>query len=227
MYRGGRCGCRSPQEVLEPASNHPDTLSAFAGRYWGLRGCDSRWQCRTRHSYLLKSSSVRSALFSRIRWPNCRAAYHHQWAQARLGKRRRGCRMFGELNWLLGDHPARLLCHSRHSIYLDAQSKVLQRAQVNQGYACELGGDCESALEVWAYVISRPEPTKQRVAGPVRMRLDGAGPDCWARLSQRRSNLSERLNLPTAVMDQHTFVETDGSSEIEGRHDCFLDHTRA
>ncbi|MCZ8489017.1 hypothetical protein O9992_23360 [Vibrio lentus] len=33
-------------------------------------------------------------------------------------------------------------------------------------------------------------------------------------VSQRRSNLGEEA-ASTAVMNQHTFVETDGSSEIE------------
>ncbi len=90
-------------------------------------------------------------------------------------------------------------------IYLDAQSKVLQRAQVNQGYACELGGDLESALEVWAYVISRPEPYQ----------ASGWASAMWPLMRVYRLPSAaiataklyhERLNLYCRD-DQYTFVE--------------------
>jgi D-serine deaminase-like pyridoxal phosphate-dependent protein len=108
-------------------------------------------------------------------------------------------------------------CYAIHDtgIYLDAQSKVLQRAQANQGYACELGGDLESALEVWAYVISRPEPTKLVVGLGKRDVAFDAGLPIAERGYRNGEAISVKGLTATAVMDQHTFVETDGSSEIE------------
>ena len=39
-------------------------------------------------------------------------------------------------------------------IYQQAQQDVLQRSAL----ACQVGGELHNALEVWAYVLSRPEP---------------------------------------------------------------------
>lgn len=108
-------------------------------------------------------------------------------------------------------------CYAIHDtgIYLDAQSGVMARAQENGGYACELGGDLESSLEVWAYVISRPEPTKAIVGLGKRDVAFDAGLPIAERGYSHGQAISVAGIKSTAVMDQHTFIEIDADNEIQ------------
>ncbi|MEZ8824293.1 amino acid deaminase [Vibrio amylolyticus] len=108
-------------------------------------------------------------------------------------------------------------CYAIHDtgIYLDAQSGVMARAEENGGYACELGGDLESSLEVWAYVISRPEPTKAIVGlGKRDVAFDAGLPIPEHGYSNGKS-ISVSGIKATAVMDQHTFIELDANHDIQ------------
>lgn len=91
----------------------------------------------------------------------------------------------------------------------------MQRAQTNQGMACELGGDLESALEVWAYVISRPEPTKLVAGIGKRDVAFDAGLPIPERAYRDGQAISVSGAVTTAVMDQHAFIEVDASSELD------------
>ncbi|MEC7309189.1 amino acid deaminase [Vibrio crassostreae] len=208
---GGRCGCRSPQEVLELAQVIQDTPTlSLAGIevYEGvIHGDNAEQDIRTFLNQALTSveslasdglitgqpiiTGAGSAWYDVV--AECLANLTDSLAIIRPG------------------------CYAIHDtgIYLDAQSKVLQRAQANQGYACELGGDLESALEVWAYVISRPEPAKLVIGLGKRDVAFDAGLPIAERGYRNGEAISVKGLTATAVMDQHTFVETDGSSEIE------------
>ncbi|MEZ9158192.1 amino acid deaminase [Vibrio lentus] len=208
---GGRCGCRSPQEVLELAQTIQDTRAlSLAGIevYEGvIHGDNAEQDIRTFLNQAL--SSVESlASDGLIAGQPIITGAGSAWYD-----------VVAECLANLTDYLAiiRPGCYAIHDtgIYLDAQSKVLQRAQVNQGYACELGGDLESALEVWAYVISRPEPTKLVVGLGKRDVAFDAGLPIAERGYRNGEAISVKGLTSTAVMDQHTFVETDGSSEIE------------
>ncbi|MGF1695507.1 amino acid deaminase [Vibrio lamellibrachiae] len=108
-------------------------------------------------------------------------------------------------------------CYAIHDtgIYLDAQSKVMNRAQANNGYACELGGDLESSLEIWAYVISRPEPTKAIVGMGKRDVAFDAGLPIAERGYSNGKPISVAGITSTDVMDQHTFIEVDAENDIQ------------
>lgn len=208
---GGRCGCRSPQEVLELAQTIQDAPAlSLAGIevYEGvIRGDNAEQDIRTFLEQAL--SSVESlASDGLITGQPIITGAGSAWYD-----------VVAECLANLTDYLAiiRPGCYAIHDtgIYLDAQSKVLQRAQVNQGYACELGGDLESALEVWAYVISRPEPTKLVIGLGKRDVAFDAGLPIAERGYRNGESISVKGLTATAVMDQHTFVETDGSSEIE------------
>lgn len=208
---GGRCGCRSPQEVLELAQTIQDTPAlSLAGIevYEGvIHGDNAEQDIRTFLNQAL--SSVESlASDGLIAGQPIITGAGSAWYD-----------VVAECLANLTDYLAiiRPGCYAIHDtgIYLDAQNKVLQRAQVNQGYACELGGDLESALEVWAYVISRPEPTKLVVGLGKRDVAFDAGLPIAERSYRNGEAISVKGLTSTAVMDQHTFVETDGSSEIE------------
>ncbi|WP_373943902.1 amino acid deaminase [Vibrio chagasii] len=208
---GGRCGCRSPQEVLELAQTIQDAPAlSLAGIevYEGvIHGDNAEQDIRTFLEQAL--SSVESlASDGLITGQPIITGAGSAWYD-----------VVAECLANLTDYLAiiRPGCYAIHDtgIYLDAQSKVLQRAQVNQGYACELGGDLESALEVWAYVISRPEPTKLVIGLGKRDVAFDAGLPIAERGYRNGESISVKGLTATAVMDQHTFVETDGSSEIE------------
>lgn len=208
---GGRCGCRSPHEVLELAQTIQDAPAlSLAGIevYEGvIHGDNAEQDIRTFLKQAL--SSVESlASDGLITGQPIITGAGSAWYD-----------VVAECLANLTDYLAiiRPGCYAIHDtgIYLDAQSKVLQRAQVNQGYACELGGDLESALEVWAYVISRPEPTKLVIGLGKRDVAFDAGLPIAERGYRNGEAISVKGLTATAVMDQHTFVETDGSSEIE------------
>ena len=208
---GGRCGCRSPQEVLELAQAIQDvpalSLTGIEVYEGVIHGDNAEQDIRTFIKQAL--SSVKNlASDGLITGQPIITGAGSAWYD-----------VVAECLANLTDYLAiiRPGCYAIHDtgIYLDAQSKVLQRAQVNQGYACELGGDLESALEVWAYVISRPEPTKLVVGLGKRDVAFDAGLPIAERGYRDGDAISVKGLTATAVMDQHTFVETDGSSEIE------------
>ncbi|PMH31304.1 amino acid deaminase [Vibrio lentus] len=208
---GGRCGCRSPQEVLELAQTIQDTPAlSLAGIevYEGvIHGDNAEQDIRTFLNQALTSVESLTSdglIAGQPIITGAGSAWYDVVAEC----------LANLTDYLAIIRPG---CYAIHDtgIYLDAQSKVLQRAQVNQGYACELGGDLESALEVWAYVISRPEPTKLVVGLGKRDVAFDAGLPIAERGYRNGEAISVKGLTSTAVMDQHTFVETDGSSEIE------------
>ncbi|MEZ9909714.1 amino acid deaminase [Vibrio sp. 10N.261.51.A3] len=208
---GGRCGCRSPQEVLELAQTIQDTPAlSLAGIevYEGvIHGDNAEQDIRTFLKQALTSVESLASdglIAGQPIITGAGSAWYDVVAEC----------LANLTDYLAIIRPG---CYAIHDtgIYLDAQSKVLQRAQVNQGYACELGGALESALEVWAYVISRPEPTKLVVGLGKRDVAFDAGLPIAERGYRNGKAISVKGLTATAVMDQHTFVETDGSSEIE------------
>lgn len=208
---GGRCGCRSPQEVLELAQIIQDTPAlSLAGIevYEGvIHGDNAEQDIRIFLKQALTSVESLASDGLIVGQPiitGAGSAWYDVVAEC----------LANLTDYLAIIRPG---CYAIHDtgIYLDAQSKVLQRAQVNKGYACELGGDLESALEVWAYVISRPEPTKLVVGLGKRDVAFDAGLPIAERGYRNGEAISVKGLTATAVMDQHTFVETEGSSEIE------------
>ncbi|WP_261904945.1 amino acid deaminase [Vibrio fortis] len=208
---GGRCGCRSPQEVLELAQTIQDapalSLSGIEVYEGVIHGDNAEQDIRTFLKQALSSVESLASdglLTGQPIITGAGSAWYDVVAEC----------LANLTDYLAIIRPG---CYAIHDtgIYLDAQSKVLQRAQVNQGYACELGGDLESALEVWAYVISRPEPTKLVIGLGKRDVAFDAGLPIAERGYRNGEAISVKGLTATAVMDQHTFVETDGSSEIE------------
>lgn len=97
-------------------------------------------------------------------------------------------------------------------IYHNAQARVLKRSQV----ACDIGGDLMSSLEVWAYVLSIPEPGKAIIGmGKRNVAFDSGLP--MPILSYRQGWKEPRetgLNCYIReLMDQHAYL--DFSSEID------------
>ncbi|WP_367989367.1 amino acid deaminase [Vibrio sp. NTOU-M3] len=108
-------------------------------------------------------------------------------------------------------------CYIAHDtgIYMDAQNQVMQRAQQNQGTACEIGGDLESALEVWAHILSKPEQGKMVAGLGKRDVAFDAGLPIAQRAYRNGQPISVKGMTSIAVMDQHTFIETSAECELD------------
>ncbi len=107
-------------------------------------------------------------------------------------------------------------CYAIHDtgIYLEAQNKVMARAEKNQGAACDLGGDLQSSLEVWAHIISRPEPNRLVAGLGKRDVAFDAGLPIPERAYRHGQQIEVGSATTTAVMDQHAFIEIDPSSDL-------------
>lgn len=107
-------------------------------------------------------------------------------------------------------------CYAIHDtgIYLAAQNKVMARAEKNQGVACDLGGDLQSSLEVWAHVLSRPESNRLVVGLGKRDVAFDAGLPTPERAYRNGQLISVGNAQTIAVMDQHAFIEIDSDNEL-------------
>ncbi|MGF1790363.1 amino acid deaminase [Photobacterium profundum] len=108
-------------------------------------------------------------------------------------------------------------CYVIHDtgIYEDAQNLVMGRAEQNHGYACELGGNLESALEVWAYVLSRPETNKAVIGLGKRDVAFDAGLPIPERGYRNGEAISVKGLVATAIMDQHIFVTVPDGVDLK------------
>ncbi|MGY3572030.1 amino acid deaminase [Vibrio paucivorans] len=208
---GGRCGCRTAEEVMELADaiqGMPSISLAGIEVYEGvIHGDNAEQDIRAflnQTLNLVQSLSLDGLVHEKPIITGAGSAWYDVVAEC----------LANLTHCVAIIRPG---CYAIHDtgIYLDAQSKVMQRAQNNQGYACELGGDLESALEVWAYVISRPEPTKLVVGLGKRDVAFDAGLPIAERGYRNGEAISVNGLTSTAVMDQHTFVEVDESSDIQ------------
>lgn len=108
-------------------------------------------------------------------------------------------------------------CYLTHDtgIYDIAQKKVMARAEKNQGVACRLGGDLKNALEVWACVVSTPEPGKAVIGMGKRDASYDAGLPIAERGFRNGSPIDINGLTATAVMDQHTFVDVPENCDLQ------------
>ncbi|KJY75663.1 amino acid deaminase [Vibrio nigripulchritudo] len=108
-------------------------------------------------------------------------------------------------------------CYLIHDtgIYQDAQQKVIDRSARDNSVACHMGSDLTSSLEMWAYVISTPEPGKAIVGlGKRDVAFDAGLPTPVRRY--RKGELLDITGLKaTDIMDQHTYVSTPEDSNLK------------
>lgn len=209
--KGGRCGCRTESEVEELASliqQQPHLTLRGIEVYEGvINGDDAEQNIR---AFLNKTINLTTQLHQHklIGEQPIVTGAGSAWYDvvSECFFHATGCEVL-----------IRPGCYAIHDtgIYLEAQNKVFQRANTNQGLACTLGGDLESALEVWAYVISRPEPTKLVVGLGKRDVAFDAGLPIPERAYREGKAISVRGAITTAVMDQHAFIEINEASDLQ------------
>lgn len=100
-------------------------------------------------------------------------------------------------------------CYAIHDtgIYEEAQSQVLTRSIKNKGLACDITGDLSSSLELWAYVASVPETNKAVIGLGKRDAAFDAGLPQIERVIRNSDDITLPELTATHIMDQHMFVE--------------------
>ncbi|KOO14887.1 amino acid deaminase [Vibrio xuii] len=207
---GGRCGCRNESQVAELAHtiNQHDYLSLRGIEvYEGVISGENAEQ--TIRAFLTQSLTMARSL------ENDQLIKHKPIV---TGAGSAWYDVVSECLANLDDVEAiiRPGCYAIHDtgIYLEAQNKVIARAKKNQGAACDLGGDLQSSLEVWAHVISRPEPNKIVAGLGKRDVAFDAGLPIPERAYREGQSIEVGKAVTTAVMDQHAFIEIDANSEL-------------
>ncbi len=217
--KGGRCGCRDNEQVIQLAeliSASPCLSLAGLEFYEGVIQSEQPEQAirafitnvvalmhQLEQASLIKSlhpiiTGAGSAWYDVVASTFADASLPEHW----FGVIRPGC-------YLIHDT----------GIYLDAQDAVMQRNQV----ACDLGGDLQSSLQLWAYVQSVPEPGLAVIGMGKRDVAFDAGlpiPELHYRPSWRHTQpdaspqTAPRDWQVTAVMDQHAYLVCPKDTDI-------------
>ncbi|MBD1557279.1 amino acid deaminase [Vibrio sp. S9_S30] len=109
--------------------------------------------------------------------------------------------------------PGCYLIHDK-GIYQDAQHTVMARSQRDNSVACQMGGDLMSSLELWAYVLSIPEPGKAIIGMGKRDVAFDAGLPIPERAYRHGEAVSVEGLTATDIMDQHTFLAIPEYSDL-------------
>lgn len=199
---GGRCGCRTSNDVYELAQaiqQTPHTDFKGIELYEGvISGDNAEQDIREFLKFaisLLKELKQEYQLEDAI-ISGAGSAWYDIVAEE-----------FSQLADLIGI--IRPGCYAIHDtgIYEDAQNLVQSRAKISNGVACDLSGDLISSLEVWAYVLSVPEKGKAVVGlGKRDVAFDAGLPIIERVIREGKEVVIDGLTA-TKVMDQHMFVE--------------------
>ncbi|MGF1700350.1 amino acid deaminase [Photobacterium makurazakiensis] len=208
---GGRCGCRNTEEVIKLAQhiNQLDGLNlsgieVYEGVIHGENAeADIREFLATTIATVERLSEEKLITDQHPIVTGAGSAWYDVVAESFTA-----CQ---HLNAII--RPGCYLIHDT-GIYQDAQDKVMNRAEKNQGYACDLGGNLESALEVWAYVLSRPEANKAVIGLGKRDVAFDAGLPIPERGYRNGESIDVAQLEATAIMDQHTFVTVPDGCDL-------------
>jgi len=214
--KGGRCGCRSNEQieaVIQAIDNHENLLLSGVEFYEGVIHGDNA------------EKLIRNFLTSVIHTTN-NLLSNNKFSTAKVILTGAGSAWYDVVSDVftsahLDDAIIPVIrpgCYIIHDtgIYQDAQSAVLQRSQIG----CDLGGDLQSTLEVWAYVQSIPESNLAVIGmGKRDVAFDDGMPTPELLFrpnshSRKPSNVGSEWKI-TAVMDQHAFLKFPEGADIK------------
>lgn len=210
---GGRCGCRTQEQV--------DTLSAAIARepnlalvgietYEGVIGGAGAPEKIREH--LLKVRNIAEQLMQRGQFACDKAILTgagSAWYDI-------VCEVFAEADTNLFVPVIRPGCYLIHDqgIYMEAQQKVRERL----GDSCAVSGDLQSALEIWAYVQSIPEPGQAILTVGKRDAAFDAGlpqPSLHYRPGQPVPVTADPEWEVYHIMDQHSAMRFDPKADLQ------------
>jgi len=213
---GGRCGCRSTEQidaVVQAIANHEHLLLSGIEFYEGvIHGQNAESLIRTFLTYVihLTHDLLANNKFSTtsVILTGAGSAWYDVVSD-----------MF--MNASLDEAIVPVIrpgCYIIHDtgIYQDAQNAVLSRSQIG----CDLGGDLQSTLEVWAYVQSIPESDLAVIGmGKRDVAFDDGMPTAELLFrpngSEKKPKHIDREWKVTAVMDQHAFLKFPQGADIK------------
>ncbi|WP_407316128.1 amino acid deaminase [Pseudomonas sp. nanlin1] len=208
---GGRCGCRSPDQVLalaEAIAAHPAlALTGIEGYEGVIHGAQAEGDIRAFARSMVDLALVLQArgafALERPIVTASGSAWYDLIAEAFDARAARG-------DFLAVLRPGSYVVHD-HGIYQDAQCAVLARRG-------DLDDALRPALEVWAHVQSLPEPGLAVVAlGKRDVAFDAGLP---RPLKRYRAEVEPPLGddvsacRVTALMDQHAFMSVPEGCEL-------------
>lgn len=213
---GGRCGCRTSEQrdaVIKAIEGHDNLLLSGIEFYEGVI-----------HGHNAESQ-IREFLTSVIKITNDLLA-KNKFSSSKVILTGAGSAWYDVVSDVFGKaqldeviipviRPGCYLIHDT-GIYQDAQNDVLKRSQL----ACNLGGDLESTLEVWAYVQSIPEPGLAVIGMGKRDVAFDDGMPTPELLFRPQGNEKKPASIDkewqiTAVMDQHAFLQCPEDADIK------------
>lgn len=210
---GGRCGCRGQQQIEAVANEialHDCIKFAGIEVYEGVIHGDNEEQLI--REFLLQVVATTKDLLAQQAFDNeqiiltgAGTAWYDVVAET-----------FSQAN--LPDAVIAVIrpgCYLIHDtgIYLDAQNALIKRNQV----ACDLAGDLQSTLEVWAYVQSIPESGKAIIGMGKRDVAFDAGlptPELFYRPGQVAPISADKNWIVTDIMDQHAYLSCPIDADI-------------
>lgn len=210
---GGRCGCRTQAQVDELCAaidHYPSLALTGIETYEGvIGGSDAPAKIR---EHLINVRNIAETLMQRGAFATDKAILTgagSAWYDI-------VCDVFAEVDterFIPAIRPGCYLIHDK-GIYMDAQQKVRERL----GDSCAVSGDLQSALEVWVYVQSIPEPGVAILTVGKRDAAFDAG------LPQPSLHYRPGAAAPVAanpewdvyhIMDQHSAMRFDPENDLQ------------
>jgi len=210
---GGRCGCRTQEQVealCRAIADEPNVTLAGIETYEGvIGGADAAVKVR---EHLLKVRNIAELLMQRGQFGRDKAILTgagSAWYDI-------VCDVFSEVDsqrFIPLIRPGCYLIHDR-GIYLQAQQLVRQRLGDN----CGISGELQSALEVWVYVQSIPEPGQAILTVGKRDVAFDAGlpqPSLHYRPGWQAPLTADPGWRVHHIMDQHSSMEFDPQADLK------------
>lgn len=213
---GGRCGCRSSEQieaVVNAITNHENLLLSGVEFYEGvIHGHNAESQIR---EFLTSVINITNELLA-----------NNKFSTPKVILTGAGSAWYDVVSDVFANaqldeviipviRPGCYIIHDT-GIYQDAQNTVLERSQIG----CDLGGDLQSTLEVWAYVQSIPESDLAVIGmGKRDVAFDDGmpTPELLFRPNgdAKKPNFIDREWKITSVMDQHAFLKFPKGADIK------------
>ncbi len=211
---GGRCGCRDRAQVIrvkDEITQHPALSLVGIEVYEGvIHGDDAEYKINKFLADVLDTTEylIEQAAFtqSEVILTGAGSAWYDLVAAA-FTKPSLNSRIVPVIR------PGCYIIHDK-GIYQQAQDHVLQRG----GLVCDIEGELINSLEIWAYVLSVPEPGKAVIGMGKRDVAFDAGlpcPSLFYRPNTPEVKKADQQWKLVDIMDQHAFMSIPADADLQ------------